>query len=91
MIIEVEDRFCKAAEQCPGVLENLEQAAERDDAIHEVEERTWDGLLEVGREMIASYIEKQGEDMARPEVIEHEGRCQGTRTLTRLGDTYSYA
>jgi hypothetical protein len=74
MIIEVEDRFCKAAEQFLGVLENLEQAAERDDAIHEVEERTWDGLLEVGREMIASYIEKQGEDVARPEVIEHEGK-----------------
>ena len=57
MIIEVEDRFCKAAEGFLGVLENLEQAAERDEAIHEVEQSTWDGVREVGREMIASYIE----------------------------------
>jgi hypothetical protein len=74
MIIEVEDRFCKAAEQFLGVLENLEQAAERDEAIHEVEQSTWDGVREVGREMIASYIKKQGEEVARPEVIEDEGK-----------------
>lgn len=74
MIIDVEERFCKAAEQFLAVLENLEQAAERDEAIHEVEQSTWDGLREVGREMIAGYIEKQGEEVARPEVIEHEGK-----------------
>jgi hypothetical protein len=74
MIIEVEDRFCKASEQFLGVLENLEQAAERDEAIHEVEEATWSGLLELGRELVAGYIEKQGEDVARPEAIEPEGK-----------------
>lgn len=74
MIIEVEDRFCKAAEQFLGVLEDLEQAAERDEAIHEVEQSTWEGLREVGREMIARFIEKQGEEVARPEVIEEEGK-----------------
>ena len=74
MIIDVEERFCKAAEQFLAVLENLEQAAKRDEAIHEVEQSTWDGLREVGREMIAGYIEKQGEEVARPEVIEHEGK-----------------
>ncbi len=74
MIIDVEERFCKAAEQFLAVLENLEQAAERDEAIHEVEQSTWDGLREVGREMIAGYIERQGEEVARPELIEHEGK-----------------
>jgi hypothetical protein len=74
MIIEVEERFCKAAEQFVGVLENLEQAAERDEAIHEVEESTWQGLREVGRQLIAGFIEKQGEEVARPEVIEQEGK-----------------
>lgn len=74
MIIKVEDWFCKAAEQFLGVLAKLEQAAERDDAVHVVEERTWDGLLEVGRRMIAGYIENQGEDVTRPDVIEHEGK-----------------
>jgi hypothetical protein len=74
MIIEVEDRFCKAAKRFLRVLAAIEQAAERGDAVHEVEEATWFGLLEMGREMIAGYIKKQGEGIARPKVIEHEGK-----------------
>jgi hypothetical protein len=74
MIIDMEERLCKAAEQFFAVLEKLEQAAERDEPIHEAEQSTWDGLREVGRQMIAGYIEKQGEKVARPEVIEHQGK-----------------
>ena len=74
MIIEVEDRFCKATEQFSRVLAAIEQAAERGDAVHEVEETTWFGLIEMGREMIAGYIKKQGEEVARPKMIEHEGK-----------------
>ena len=74
MIIEVEDRFCKAAKAFSAVLEKLQQSAERGEAVHVVEEMSWNGLIEVGREMIAGYIEKQEEDIPRPEVIEHEGK-----------------
>jgi hypothetical protein len=74
MIIEVEDRFCKVAKAFSKVLEKLERAAERGDALHEVEETTWSGLIETGREMVVAYIQKQEEDIPRPEVIEHEGK-----------------
>jgi hypothetical protein len=42
--------------------------------VHEVEEATWFGLIELGREMIAAYISRQQEDLPRPSRIEHEGR-----------------
>jgi hypothetical protein len=74
MIIEVEDRFCKVAQSFLGVLNELQHAAERGDAVHEVEETTWSGLMETGREMIVAYIKKQEEDIPRPKVIEHEGK-----------------
>jgi hypothetical protein len=74
MIIKVEDRFCKVAKAFSKVLEKLERAAERGNAVHEVEETTWGGLIEVGREMIAGYIKKQEQEVSRPEVIEHEGK-----------------
>jgi len=74
MIIEVEDRFCKAAKAFSAVLNRLQRSAERGEAVHVVEEMSWNGLIEVGREMIVGYIRKQEEDIPRPEVIEHEGK-----------------
>jgi hypothetical protein len=74
MIIEVEDRLCKVGKAFSKVLQQLQGAAERGDAVHEVEETTWRGLIEVGREMIAGYIQKQEEDVPRPEMVEHEGK-----------------
>ena len=74
MIIEVEDRLCKVAQAFSKVLERLERAAEQGDAVHEVEEATWGGLLEMGREMIAGYIRQQEEEIPRPKVIEYEGK-----------------
>jgi hypothetical protein len=79
MIIEVEDRFCKVAKAFSKVLEGLERAAKHGDAVHEVEETTWGGLIEMGREMIVGYIRKQEEELPRPKVIEYEGK-----TLHRL-------
>ena len=79
MIMEVEDRFCKVAQAFSEVLSKLQRAAERGDAVHEVEETTWSGLMETGREMIVAYIKKQEEEVPRPTVIEHEGK-----TLHRL-------
>ena len=79
MIIEVEDRFCKVVKQFSRVLAATAQAAKRGDAVHEVEETTWGGLIEVGREMIAAYVKQQDEKLPRPKVIEHEGK-----TLRRL-------
>lgn len=74
MIIEVEDRFCKVAEGFSRMLDELQRAGERGDAVHAVEERTWSGLMKTGRAMIAAYIQEQAEEIPRPEVIEHEGK-----------------
>jgi hypothetical protein len=79
MIIEIEDRFCKVAKAFSEVLNKLQRAAERGDAVHDVEETTWNGLIETGREMVVAYIKKQEEEIPRPKVIEHEGK-----TLHRL-------
>jgi hypothetical protein len=79
MIIEVEDRFCKVTKQFLKVLGRLQGAADSGDAVHEVEETTWFGLIEVGREMIVAYIKQQDEDLPRPKVIE-----QGGKKLRRL-------
>jgi hypothetical protein len=74
MIIEVEDRFCKAAKMFSKMLNKVQHAAERGDAVHEVEEMTWRGLIETGRETIVAFIEEQEEELPRPKVIEHEGK-----------------
>jgi len=74
MNIEVEDRFCKVATQFLTVMEKVQRAAASGDPVHEVEETTWFGLLEVGREMIAAYIEQQEEALPRPKVIEQKGK-----------------
>ena len=79
MIIEIEDRFCKAAKVFSAVLSKVQRAAERNEAVHEVEEMTWNGLIETGREVVVAYIQEQAEELPRPEVIEHEGK-----TLQRL-------
>ncbi len=79
MIIEIEDRFCKVAKVFSEVLNKVQRAAERGHAVHQVEEMTWSGLIETGREVVVAYIQEQAEGLARPEVIEHEGK-----TLQRL-------
>ncbi len=81
MIIEVEDRFCKAAKAFSAVLNKLQRSAEHGEAVHVVEEMSWSGLIEVRREMIVGYIKKQEEGIPRPELIEHEGK-----TLQRLSE-----
>ena len=79
MIIEVEDRFGKVAKQFSKILAAIEQAAKRGDAVHEIEETTWGGLLEMGREMIAAHIKQQDGELPRPKTIQNEGK-----TLRRL-------
>jgi hypothetical protein len=79
MIIEIEDRFCKAAQVFSKLLGKVQCAAKRGDAIHDVEEMTFGDLLETGRETIAAFIEEQKEDIPRPDEIEYEGK-----TLQRL-------
>jgi len=74
MIIEVEDRFCKAAKLFSEMLNKLQHAAKRGEAIHEVEEMTWHGLIATGRETVTAYIQQQEEELPRPEVIEYEGK-----------------
>src|SRR4030042_4534013 len=74
MIIEVEDRFYKAAKVFSEVVNKLQHAAERGDAVHVVEETAWSGLIEMGREMIVGYIKMQEEDLPRPKGVGHEGR-----------------
>jgi hypothetical protein len=79
MIIEIEDRFDKVAKVFSALLNKVQRAAHRSDAVHEVEEMTWRGLIETGREIVAAYIKEQAEELPRPEVIEHAGK-----TLQRL-------
>jgi len=79
MIIEIEDRFCKVAKVFSEMLNKVQRAAERGDAVHEVEEMTWSGLIEMGRETVVAYIEEQKEELPRPKVIKHE-----EKTLHRL-------
>jgi len=79
MIIEVEDRFYKVAKVFSAMLNKVQRAAERGDAVHKVEEVTWSDLIETGRETIVAYIKEQEEELPRPDVIEHEGK-----TLHRL-------
>jgi hypothetical protein len=79
MIIEIEDRFCKAAKVFSKLLDKVERAAQRGHAVHEVEEMIWIDLMETGRETVAAFIEEQKEDTPRPEEMEYEGK-----TLQRL-------
>jgi hypothetical protein len=74
MIIEIEDRFCKAAKVFSKLLDKVQHAAERNTAVHEVEEMTWSDLLEAGRETVAAFIQEQKQDTPRPEEIEYEGQ-----------------
>src|SRR5208283_3558635 len=79
MIIEIEDRFYKVAKAFSEVLNKVQRAAKQGTAVHEVEEMTWSGLIETGREVVVAYIKEQAEELPRPELIEHEGK-----TLQRL-------
>src|SRR3974377_526248 len=79
MIIEVEDRFCKAAQMFSKLLGKVQRAAKRGLSVHEVEEITLSDLMEMGRETVAAFIEEQKEGVPRPEEIEYEGK-----TLQRL-------
>ena len=79
MIIEVENRFDKVAKVFSELLNKVQHAAKRGDAVHEVEEMTLSSLLEMGRQTVVAYIEEQKEVLPRPQVIEHEGK-----TLHRL-------
>jgi hypothetical protein len=74
MIIEVEDRLCKVAKQFVEVLKRLERAAASGEAVHEIEETAWFGLIEVGREMIVAHIKQQEEALPRPKLIEQQGK-----------------
>jgi methionine aminopeptidase len=79
MIIEIEDRFCKAAKVFAETLQKVQRAAERGDAVHEVEEATFRALMETGRQLLVAYVQEQEEDLPRPAVIQYEGK-----TLHRL-------
>jgi len=74
MIIEVEDQFCKVAKIFSKMLQKVQHAAERGDAVHEVEEMAFGDLIETGRETIVAFIKEQEEELPRPEAIEHEGK-----------------
>ena len=79
MIIEIDDRFFQAAKVFSRLLDKVQRAAERGDAVHKVEETAWIDLIETGRQMVAAFIEEQKEDIPRPKEIEYEGK-----TLRRL-------
>jgi hypothetical protein len=45
------------AEAFARLFGGLEDSTERDDAVHEVAEITWNGPIETGREMAAAFFE----------------------------------
>ena len=65
MIIEVEERFDKVAKVFSEMLNKVQRAAERGDAMHEVEELTFPSLLETGRQTVVAYIQEQAEELPR--------------------------
>jgi hypothetical protein len=75
MIMEIEDRFCKVAKVFSLLLDKVQCAAKRGDAVHEVEEMTFSNLMEMGRQTVAAFIEEQKEDVPRPAEIEYEGKA----------------
>ena len=79
MIIEVEDRFCKVAQVLSQMLTKVEHAAAQGAPVHEVEESAFSDLLEMGRQTVTAFIERQREDVPRPKTIEH-----AEKTLRRL-------
>ena len=74
MIIEIEDRFCKAAQVFSKLLDKVQCAAKQGDSVHEVEEMTFADLMETGRQTVAAFIQEQNEDIPRPAEIEYEGK-----------------
>jgi len=68
MIIEVEDRFAKAAQRFLSVLKTIDEAAGRDAPVHDVEQVAWQGMLETAREEIAAYIQMQDTEDCPPEI-----------------------
>jgi hypothetical protein len=74
MIIEIEDRFCKAAQVFSKLLDKVQRAAKRGDAVHELEEMTWGDLMKMGRETVAAFIQEQKEEIPRPEEVPYEGK-----------------
>jgi hypothetical protein len=87
MIMEVEDRFAKAAQRFLGVLKVIDEAAGRDAPVHEVERVVWQGMLDTAREEVAAYIDMQDTEDC-PAEIEVEGkrlrRLQEKRRRTYL-------
>ena len=74
MIIEIEDRFCKAAQVFSKLLDKVQCAAKQGDSVHEVEEMTFADLMETGCQTVAAFIQEQNEDIPRPAEIEYEGK-----------------
>jgi len=74
MIIEIEDRFRKSAQQFLKILRAADQAAQGDKAVHGVEEILWSSLLELGRLLLVAYIQQQKEKLPRPNALRHDGK-----------------
>ena len=84
MIMKIEDRFGKAAVQFLKVLTSVQEAVASGNAVHEVEEAVFAGLMEVGRELILAFMQEQDEALPHPETIEYEDR-----TLQRLSERHT--
>lgn len=59
--------------------QQLEADCEKEVPIHEVEERLWQQVLRLGREMLAAFVGKQNDSTPKHEQVEVDGK-----TLRRL-------
>ncbi len=85
----------------PQRLQRLETALREGQPVHEVEQAIWDLALQLGRQSLAAWLGSHGSGELGPTATLPDGRaarrlaelhprCQGTRTITRLGDTNRY-
>lgn len=79
MIVELEDKYCKAGKIFGRMMQQLEADCEKEIPIHEAEERLWQQILRMGREMLAAFIGKQDSNTPTHERVELDGK-----TLRRL-------
>lgn len=59
VIVEFEDKYCKAGEIFERMMQRLEEDCEKGVPIHEAEEHLWQRVLQMGREMLAAFVGEQ--------------------------------
>lgn len=60
MVVEFEDKYCKAGEIFERMTQQLEADCEKEVPVHEAEEHLWEQVLRMGREMLTRRERRSG-------------------------------